>query len=325
MSKDILFKSLNQLLLKKEVLKAIDSEKLVIFKNLDNNLEIKEPDANARLKKVTIRDIKISKNIEQIWEIDLQYGHTKGQFGGFGSDGQKGEKAILVLEKQTEQKYHLHIVIVEMKSSLQPVKKVAKGNTKSSEEVEKSDLEELRGELEELYKKFQKEISYNLQKGLGSQFKQLIGKIDSIEKNPKQKAKRQNNKAKSTKEQCSTLGDIIGKFKSSINRLYLLLSLLDHSKQPSYKGSTIKISFKGVIFHGHNDIDEVSVLQGQNRENIETNSLLSKEIYLLKLLNNDESGNLQLTSILGDENIKVKFFKANMPDHIVSLQEILSI
>jgi hypothetical protein len=316
MSKDILFKSLNQLLLKKEVLKAIDLEKLVISTNLNNNLEIPEPDANASLRKVTIRDIKKSKNIEQIWEVDLQY----DKVGGFGSDGQKGEKAILVLEKQTEQKYHLHIVIVEMKSSLQPVTK-DKSNNKESE---KNDLKILKAEAENLLKTFKDKFPHKLRKEYDAEITKFIKTIESIE-NAKQKAQKEKNKRNVTKEQCSTLGDIIGKFASSINRLYLLLSLLDHSKQPSYKESTIKISFKGVVFYGHNDIDAVSVLQGQNRENIATDSLLSKELHLLDLLNTSKSGNLQLTSILGDENVKVKFFKANMPEHIISLQDILSI
>jgi hypothetical protein len=317
MSKDILFKNLNQLLLKKEVLKAIDEERLVISTNLNNNLEIIERETNASLKKVSIKDIKKSKTIEKIWEVDLQYGDTKSQFGGFGGDGQKGEKAILVLEKQGEAKFHLHIIIVELKSSLQPVTK-DKSNNKESE---KNDLETLKKEYNDKLKL----IPYNEnRKELNKVVEKLIEKLESIEK-AKQKSQREKNKKNATKEQCSTLGDIIGKFASSINRLYLLLSLLDHSKQPSYKESTIKISFKGVIFYGHNDIDTVSVLQGQNRENIETNSLLSKELHLLDLLNTSKSGNLQLTSILGDENIKVKFFKANMPEHIISLQDILSI
>lgn len=90
----------------------------------DQILEIVEA-RSPGLKKVTITQLSDSQTIDRIWEINLEY--KNDDYPGLSTGDSTPEKAILILQKRINQNgdisdYHLSIILVELKASLQPRK-----------------------------------------------------------------------------------------------------------------------------------------------------------------------------------------------------------
>ncbi len=110
------------------------------------------------------------------------------------------------------------------------------------------------------------------------------------------KSSLQSKKTKSGKILSSSLEEIQEKFRDTMNRMYMLLTLNNHSNQNrSYSHASINIDFKGAIFFHRNEIKE-SDIENQNEQ-------IFDDIFKGK------KSLLTSSTILSDnDKIKVKFF-----------------
>jgi hypothetical protein len=77
--------------------------------------------SEPQLKKVVITHVYDSNHIEKIWIVNLEK-----NIPGISGSGSRTERAILVLQRRTESKYVLNVILVELKTDL---KKRKKGNS----------------------------------------------------------------------------------------------------------------------------------------------------------------------------------------------------
>ncbi|GGA47873.1 hypothetical protein [Okeania sp. KiyG1] len=181
-------------LVRNEFQKALAKERLIEEILLDNEfIEIEERKKTAKLKQVKITELDYANEkfkVEKIWRVNLEK-----QIPGISTSGKTTEVALLVLQKYEGNSYTLNIILVEMKSSLQPRK------TKS-------------------------------------------GKVIN-----------------------SSFDEIHDKFRDSMNRMYMLLTLNNYGNPDKYYNrSSIKINFKGAIFYDRNEIKEGDI-ENDNEQN----------------------------------------------------------
>lgn len=176
-------------LVRNEFHKALAKERLIEEILLENELiEIKEErEKTPSLKQVKIVELNYANKkfqVEKIWRVNLEK-----QIPGISTIGKTTEVALLVLQKYLESNsYRLNIILVELKSSLQPKK------TKS-------------------------------------------GKILS-----------------------SSLEEIKEKFRDTMNRMYMLLTLNNYGNpDKDYSHASIYLHFRGAIFFHRNEIKEADI------------------------------------------------------------------
>ena len=175
-------------IVRNEFHQALSNVNLIQEISLDSeSIEIEEKSKTAKLKQVKIAELNYANQkskIEKIWRINLEE-----EILGISTTGKTTEVALLVLQKYLESNsYRLNIILVELKSSLQP-RKIKPG------------------------------------KVIGSSF-------DQIEE----------------------------KFRGSMNRMYMLLTLNNYGNpDKNYHQSSIYIRFKGAIFYDRNEIKEVDI------------------------------------------------------------------
>jgi hypothetical protein len=133
--------SQDALLVRNQFHKAL-TEKGIIKEILldENHLEIEEKNPGAKLKKVKIEQLNYSNQkftVEKIWRVNLE-----ATVPGFSTADRTTEVAVLVLQKFLDNNYKLNILLIELKSSLQPRKK------KKSGTIENSSLLQIKGKLE---------------------------------------------------------------------------------------------------------------------------------------------------------------------------------
>lgn len=130
-SKDFLF-------VRNQFHKALAKEKII--KEIDKDyLEVEEKNSDSNLKKVRIEELNYSNSkssVEKIWRVNLE-----AKVPGFSTSDQTTEVAVLVLQKFSDNNYKLNILLIELKSSLQP-RKMTQGKPKDSTFLE------IKGKLE---------------------------------------------------------------------------------------------------------------------------------------------------------------------------------
>lgn len=213
-------------LVRNEFHKALAKEKLIEEISLVDNelIEIKEErEKTPSLKQVKITELNYADKkfkVEKIWIVNLEK-----QIPGISSSGKTTEVALLILHKYSDSNsYRLNIILIELKSSLQPRK------TKS-------------------------------------------GKILS-----------------------SSLEEIQEKFRDTMNRMYMLLTLNNHGNpDKNYNLASIYILFKGAIFYDRNEIKKADI-ENDNEQNLYDIFKGQRDL-------------LTCSTILSDnDKIKVKFF-----------------
>ncbi|MEB3120363.1 MAG: hypothetical protein VKL41_03975 [Snowella sp.] len=116
------------------------------------------------------------------------------------------------------------------------------------------------------------------------------------------------------------LQQLIKKIRSNMNIMYLFLTLNNHSNpDKGYENKTIKINFKGIIFHNKTTINE-------NKGKIPVDPT---EIDLLKIIKgNCENNLLQVSTFLNEKDkIEIKFFKnpnKDTDEMEVSIQDLIT-
>ncbi len=133
-------KSDNYFLIRNKLHKALYENNLIEELSLedDNFVEIKETDNKAILKKVIINELNHQREkseIKRIWKINLE-----NDILGISTKGKTTEIALLVLEKFEGENYRLNVILIELKSSLQPSKSKS-DNEKSQKKSSLSDIE----------------------------------------------------------------------------------------------------------------------------------------------------------------------------------------
>ncbi len=107
---------------------------------------------------------------------------------------------------------------------------------------------------------------------------------------------------------CTRIKDIVRKFKSSMNRTYLLLTLNDHeNSSKGYANQKIKVNFKGIIFYNDDNVNE------NQRQYLELNPTEKDLIKILKKSTTETL--LEIPTFLKErDKIEVKFFKNKYQD-----------
>ncbi|MBD2694396.1 hypothetical protein [Anabaena catenula] len=109
--------NINVPLLRDELHKALFQQEFIIEIPVteNENIEITEKNANAKLKKVSIQELNYvdeKSQVERIWKINLEK-----DIPGISTSSKTTECAILVLQKY-ESSYRLNIILIELKSSI---------------------------------------------------------------------------------------------------------------------------------------------------------------------------------------------------------------
>ena len=114
--------SQDALLVRNQFHKALTEKGIIKEILLDENyLEIEEKNPGAKLKKVKIEQLNYSNQkftVEKIWRVNLE-----ATVPGFSTADRTTEVAVLVLQKFLDNNYKLNILLIKLKSSLQPRKK----------------------------------------------------------------------------------------------------------------------------------------------------------------------------------------------------------
>ncbi|MGD1809318.1 hypothetical protein ACP6PL_28325 [Dapis sp. BLCC M126] len=233
-------------LVRNEFHKALAKEKLIEEISLDDELiEINEKrERTPNLKQVKITELNYANEkfkIEKIWRINLEE-----EIFGISTSGKTTEIALLVLQKYLESNsYRLNIILVELKSSLQP------------------------------------------------------------------------RKSKSGKIISSSLDEIHEKFRDTMNRMYMLLTLNNYGNpDKNYNRSSIHIDFKGAIFYDRNEIKEADI-RNDNEQTF-------YDIFEGKI--EGKRNLLTCSTILSDnDKTKVKFFNGmdNQGSITVKIEDLL--
>lgn len=133
--------SQDALLVRNQFHKALAEKGIIKEILLDEDyLEIEEKNQAAKLKKVKIEQLNYSNPkfaVEKIWRVNLE-----ATVPGFSTADRTTEVAVLVLQKFSDNNYKLNILLIELKSSLQPRKKKRSGT------IENSSLLQIKGKLE---------------------------------------------------------------------------------------------------------------------------------------------------------------------------------
>jgi hypothetical protein len=117
----------------------------------------------------------------------------------------------------------------------------------------------------------------------------------------------------------SIIEQLIKKIRSNMNIMYLFLTLNNHSNpDKGYEDKTIKINFKGIIFHNKTTINEN---KGKSLVDL-------TEIDLLNIIKgNCENNLLQVSTFLNEKDkIEIKFFKnpnENTDEMEVGIQKLI--
>lgn len=83
-------------------------------------IQIEEKSKGAKLKQVKIEQLNYSNEkstVEKVWRVNLE-----AEFPGISTKDKTPEVAVLVLQKFSDNNYKLNILLIELKSSLQPPK-----------------------------------------------------------------------------------------------------------------------------------------------------------------------------------------------------------
>jgi hypothetical protein len=111
------------------------------------------------------------------------------------------------------------------------------------------------------------------------------------------------------KDKNNTLKQICGKFQSGMNRMYMLLTLNNHTNpQKNYQNRQIFVHFKGIIFYNRNEIKDSDIIK---ENDIGYNS---GDSTLYKILSNPASNNLLTLETLLEERDKIAVKFIQNPD-----------
>lgn len=220
-------------------------QEIGFIRDISKHTEIKivEP-GKSDLKIVTIDQLSDFQTIEGIWEINLEY-NDENYPGLAMQQGSTPEKAILILQKRINQdgdisNYHLSIILVELKESLQP------------------------------------------RKGTKKDIKP------------------------------STLQKVYRKFKCAMNRMYMLLSINNHSTRKPYQDKSIYVTFQGIIFYNRNEIKDCDIpLENDIRNRYDCHESNLYDI----LTNRARSRTLVIKTIVEpNDKIEVQFIQNPKPE-----------
>jgi hypothetical protein len=115
----------------------------------------------------------------------------------------------------------------------------------------------------------------------------------------------------------STLKQIVGKFQSGMNRIYMLLTLNNHANpQKPYQNTQIFVQFRGIIFYNRHNIKDSDIAKENDRD------YNSGESTLYKILSNPPASNLLTLETLLEERDKIVIKFIPNPDQTQDSMDI---